>query len=451
MAGYTYNYLSPLNFDLPQAFVHNGSLAPRGPSYKALIIESSQNLTSKAMKKINQYAEAGLPILLVNGLPGVYPEGRDQDEQDLLRQIQALRCMPNVYNSTHGSIATTLAKAGITPRISIIGNSTNVYSVWRQDDAAGTDYAFIYSDNTPFSGQLKVVSTGIPFLLDPWTGTRKPLLTYKEVVDGVQIPVRLAANQTIIFEFVRHGGTGGHALPIYHLDQSPTNIVGPEYDCGSKTLSVQIYNVPAAGNWSITTSTGRSYKSLPAGNLSAPFPLVNWTLTVERWDPPSDLHDLSVYANKSNITQQLSAPLSSWPNIPGLNETAGLGFYTANFTWSDNDSADGAYLRIDKVINPPRIYINGIHTPSVDISRPQVDISPYLRVGENEVLIKMASTYWNRLRPVITEIESEGINLWDLFPASLLPPAQDEGIIGDVTILPYHWRCYDLTLSEKGD
>lgn len=50
--GYTYSYLSPDNFALPEAEVQNGRLGPNGPAHKAMVITSNSNLTHEGVKYI---------------------------------------------------------------------------------------------------------------------------------------------------------------------------------------------------------------------------------------------------------------------------------------------------------------------------------------------------------------------------------------------------------------
>ena len=48
----------------PLAVVLNGVLAPEGPAYKALIVDHVHALSPAGMKRLADYAKAGLPIVL---------------------------------------------------------------------------------------------------------------------------------------------------------------------------------------------------------------------------------------------------------------------------------------------------------------------------------------------------------------------------------------------------
>jgi hypothetical protein len=69
--GWSLNILGPSLLELPSAVVRNGKLAPDGPAYKLLAFEgdSFANRASvvklKTANKIREFAQAGLPILMV--------------------------------------------------------------------------------------------------------------------------------------------------------------------------------------------------------------------------------------------------------------------------------------------------------------------------------------------------------------------------------------------------
>lgn len=58
VVGYSYNYLSPENLNLEQAYVGNMTLGPDSPAYKALLIYGTSNVTYDSISKIRQFAEA---------------------------------------------------------------------------------------------------------------------------------------------------------------------------------------------------------------------------------------------------------------------------------------------------------------------------------------------------------------------------------------------------------
>lgn len=67
--GYSYDYLSPDNFQFAQAIVTNNVLAASGPAHQALIIRSTDLLTLDSVTAVAKYAKSGLPIVISGGIP----------------------------------------------------------------------------------------------------------------------------------------------------------------------------------------------------------------------------------------------------------------------------------------------------------------------------------------------------------------------------------------------
>ena len=68
--GFTYQYLSPDNLDLPDVSVSEGLLAPDKQAFKAFIVRANDSLTVSGVDHLVEYARAGLPITFSGGVPG---------------------------------------------------------------------------------------------------------------------------------------------------------------------------------------------------------------------------------------------------------------------------------------------------------------------------------------------------------------------------------------------
>ncbi|RDH18585.1 hypothetical protein M747DRAFT_316391 [Aspergillus niger ATCC 13496] len=201
---YTYTYLSPANSNLSQASVAGGLLAPHSPAYKAIVVTSDQNVTLAGVNKLQQYADAGLPVILSG---------------------EALRSSPSVYTTGFGQIALKLEQLNLTPRVAVHSNGT-WYPVLRMDN--NTDYLFIFSKESASQGKLTVSSTKTPYLLDSWTGKRSPFLHYKRSGNTTVIPLQLAANQTIAFAFSNELKYEIET-PSLHASRVPSTVLGYDY------------------------------------------------------------------------------------------------------------------------------------------------------------------------------------------------------------------------------
>ena len=124
-AGYTYNYVSPENFELPNSYVLNDVLAPDAQAFKALIVRGNDSMTVIGAQKINEYARNGLPVIFSGGIPsntsGFVTATASSYINNTLASILSL---PNVHQVSYDSLAQSLVSLGITPRASINSNST---------------------------------------------------------------------------------------------------------------------------------------------------------------------------------------------------------------------------------------------------------------------------------------------------------------------------------------
>lgn len=67
--GYTYQYLSPDNFQLPNAVVKDNVLAPDAQAFKALVVRGNDTVTPQGIDQLLNLAHAGLPIVFSGGVP----------------------------------------------------------------------------------------------------------------------------------------------------------------------------------------------------------------------------------------------------------------------------------------------------------------------------------------------------------------------------------------------
>ncbi len=77
-----------------------------------------------------------------------------------------------------------------------------------------------------------------------------------------------------------------------------------------------------------------------------------------------------------------------------------MGIYTARFTlergWRD---VRGAQLDLGRVVDTARVTINGRALPPLNPADLQhVEVAPYLRAGENTLVVRVASTLLNAVR-----------------------------------------------------
>ena len=437
--GCTYTYLSPDNFNDPHAYVANGTLAPEGPAYKAMVVTSTQNVTLSAVQTLLGYAKAGLPIILSGGSPGYYASRNTSTHAAVSSALQDLQHSDNVYTVEPNQVSQKLQDLHLAPRVSVsVNGSANGtwYPVYRSDNTTSTDYVFVFSEsNTPSEGTITVQTTKTPYVFNSWTGRRVPLLHYQEINGALRIPLRLAGNQTVILAF---SDTLAKEIdtPSTHAVQLPRSVVGYNY---SSTAGLELHVV---GDGVVRFSSGKIY-NLPSLSPSS-FALTNWTLTAEHWTAPSNMSNASMQAQKHNTTHHLpSSHLPSWLDIPRLQNASGVGYYRTTFQWPSTGSEQGtgqdskqtgAYITLPPISHGLQVYINGQKLPSMDFSAPRADISGFVVGGQNRVEMVVPTVMWNYIRSIFGELKIAGSEPLLQKP---LPGRVETGVVGEVRVMPF--------------
>ncbi|KAL5592436.1 hypothetical protein FOBRF1_013462 [Fusarium oxysporum] len=437
--GWSYTYISPDNFKIKSLYVKDGTLAPDGPAWKAFLIEASENLTTHATCMLGAYAKAGLPVILAGGVPGWYPVANETRAEFQL-EISRLLELPNVFEAELGGVADQLAALDVAPRVAVTSNGT-WYATWSELDGIG--YAFVLADLVLSTGNITVLSTGTPYYYDAWTGERRPVLEYTKHDGMTVIPLHLAGNQTVIIAFT-DGILSDVPTPEYHVTSTPPSVIGSDVTLDS---SVVLHVAHSDSLGQATLSCGRNI-SIDGASVPGAYILTDWTLIAEHWEAPEELSDVSTIAIKRNTTHHLHH-LQSWDQLPKLTNVSGIGYYKTTFIWPPTGAERsalnpilGAYLNIGRVLHAATIQINGRRTTPLDPLSATKDISPYLRHGENELVITTPTTMWNYLQTMLHKISTAGKPpiLVDI-PYSPV----ENGLVGPVTVTPFQKiLCSDI-------
>ncbi|ETS81575.1 hypothetical protein PFICI_06577 [Pestalotiopsis fici W106-1] len=436
--GWTYSYISSENFGLPGAYIENNVLGPDGPAWKALIVYSSQNLTVSALETLSEYADEGLPVVLVDGDPGCYSLKDRSPCENYSSQLVALKDRDTVYSATAEALSSLLKSLGINPRISA-DQKGSMYTVWRDLAQNATEYAFIFADLVPFSGHITFATTKTPYLLNAWTGEQSPILAYAQNESTITIPIDLKVNQTILLAFSDSLSTE-IPTPASHITQTTSQIVGYEFN---ETTGISYIRVGSSQSTeTLSTLTGENF-TINSSDVPDAFALSNWTLVAEHWEAPSNLYDVETIAVKRNTTHELNQ-LQSWLQIPELVNASGIGYYTTTFDWppleSDNATDLGAYLTTSALLNVVRLQINDHLFTGLDPTNPKIDISHALHRGTNDVLIMAPTVMWNYLKTIFNELRNAGtvpllVQYTELLGAA--PGGIDVGLTGEVLVSPF--------------
>lgn len=439
--GYNYQYLSPANFDLPQAVVTNGVLAADGPAYKVLVLREDTLLTGPGIAKLAQYANQGLPVIIA-GNPSVFATANQEEIATGQATLANLTSLPNVHKIDNGPVAAAIASIGIQP--TTIVSSSSLWLTSHRQLPNGTDFVYVFNSNGTgvVAGTVSFASTNTPFTFDTNTGTISPVPIYSvNTTSGyTTIPLSLAANQSTILAF---SNTSLAPVGPVHITSAPVCLLGVTFDSTSGVTA----QAPAGCTGTVTTSANTTCE-LPATTVPAAINLTSWTLIAESWTGPSNFTDLEPIATKTNTTHQLTA-LAPWIQIPGLQKSSGIGYYNTSFTWNSTTSSTsnasvGARIDFGPVIHTLQVQINGQPLPPLDTEHAEADISSFLVDGENTVTAQVATTLWNVLLPIWSDLMTSGEALSDPDSGPI-----DSGLVGSVVVTPWQAVCGDV-LNAQG-
>ncbi|KAJ5983548.1 hypothetical protein N7481_005647 [Penicillium waksmanii] len=311
--GYTYSYLNPTNLNLSQAYVSNNLLAPESPAYQALVVTAREIVTLEAVSKIQELANAGLPIIISGGLPGYYTSGNGSLQKSVQEALQTLQGSRNVHTAENGQIAAKLNELDIRPRVEVFApRNVTWYPILRSDKS--TDYAFLFSTESASMGHVIVNSTKTPYILNSWTGERTALLGYQVQGQTTKIPLSLAPNETAILAFSNDWALEV-ATPPLHAVHVPSNVLGYNVT-SSGSLAVHAKTGSLPSDHLLKLSNGKTFNISASAALSS-FSLNGWELVAEHWEAPRSMSDATIVAEKHNTTHHLNS-LVSWLDIAGL-------------------------------------------------------------------------------------------------------------------------------------
>jgi hypothetical protein len=403
--GWSYEYLSPDNLIAePEAYVSDGVFAPARQAFKALVLRGNDTLTVAGVEKLTQYAHEGLPVIISGGTPFNLSGYNISGPAYVKSALAALTDLKNVHEVPAENLSASLQSLGLTPRTRVDADRI-WYTYWREDERAAKTYVFVYNDAWDSelglggsNGSVKFETTGVPYFYDAWTGETIPIHDFQQDDGCTTIPLVLAGNQSTIIGFHHNESAAGYDSKRH----------------GGPTGGV---------HWS--ESSQSAAKSLQK--------LSSWTLVIESWTAPEDIYADQTQSAKTNSTWELSE-LQPWNVISNsLFNVSGRGFYNTTFSWPlGPDHAQAAVLDLGAITNTARVWVNGRRLPPLDPTRAVADVSEYVVTGENEVLVVVATTLGNAVRPLWSELRSSGT-----LALGPLPPTQAYGLVSDVVMKQY--------------
>jgi hypothetical protein len=169
-AGFTWDAMDPVS--LPQAGgVAGRRLLPKGPAYKALVVNDLQAILAASARRLAALAGDGLPVVVYGRVPAQGAGFKDPSSEDsaVRAAVRRLRALPDArFATTPAGLVGALRDLGIEPDLAQ-GPGARVVPVHRR--TATGDVWFLYNDSArPVTSTVRFATGGAPTQIDLWTG-----------------------------------------------------------------------------------------------------------------------------------------------------------------------------------------------------------------------------------------------------------------------------------------
>ncbi|CEN59796.1 hypothetical protein ASPCAL02240 [Aspergillus calidoustus] len=420
--GYAYNFISPQNLHLPNVSVSDGLLAPNGPGYQALVFLNDTRIDDKVLSKVKEFSHAGLPVFFVGDVQSPPLSPQPNETGNTSDMVEELIKNDNIHHvSTYDELPAALEMAEIIPRVQIDAVNSSVLSVYRTEPESGIDYIWLFNNAavaTTFTADFRVHGR-LPFSLNAWTGTPRPIARYSFSDNRLRIPLTLQSFETTIIAL------------------KPLTVARPPWVAYSTDLVEAVnYNrdgrlVASLKGPAVVTINGTENKTLSAV-VPSPTELKHWDL---------EIHDWRAIPNDTSIEPQIlvhkfaNQSLLPWNDIsPELEAMSGIGIYSAKFA-VPNIKGIGGFLSVGAIFHTLRAWVNGHQLDPFGADGVKVDITPYIhRGGNNTIRIEVSTTLYNRLKADVDTIWQMGTPLSVLAPTYADSESQAYGLLGPVVI-----------------
>ncbi len=461
-AGYTYDYFSPLLLEDEENVSWTAkSLQPKGPDYRAIIVYQEM-MELSAAKKLLEIASGGLPVVFVNNNTeilchdGAVIRNRraatvsrhlNDSDEELQKVASRIKSLSNVREvDSPAEALSAIQSLGVKPRAAFGQPNDSILTMSRLDRENQIFYTFAYAykfqvdrGGPACNFTLELEGEGTPYFIDAWNGQVEKAGQYCRETGHTSIELSLRPGEQRLIALDLSGGETVHAV------SSSAEVVERDGKLWAKVFET--------GACEATLNSGETVHTSVQVPEAVEIP--RWDITIEDWNEGERMVNIEekfghrttevYYTTKKTPLEFHNVPLAPWKdlpaskdqlaalagNSPSMAHVSGIGSYRASFTLPEDWNGCGACLQLENAGGASvQVEVNGHILPLVDIRSLCVDISEWVRVGENALRIETASTLTNRM--LQRGYQDKG-SMWD----SSFPQAQDYGLTGKVKILPY--------------
>jgi len=406
---------------LSRAEVKNGRIyLPDGMSYSLLALSDRSDMPLAVLKKIEQMVKEGIilvgkPPERVSGLTG-YP-GSDQELNRIVKRLWGEIDQRGTFLNKYGkgkvyggkSIGEVLILEGIRPDFSCSGASDigmeyihrttdnmEIYYVtnkWARHGIDDYDYRYLADEPDRYMNVLcsfRVDGEREIERWDPVTGEMTPVRVYKHEGDRYEIPVSLSPEGSAFFVFKKSPGEEKANIIMIEKEGVELTEGNAPLVTGASRIFVQDRQVEIfrEGDYRLTRADGKIITI--QGTKIPEEQIINGPWKVHFMEKPS---------LGEPVTKEFDS-LRSWTEFPerSIKYFSGTARYTKSVTLRGNIIKQGRiYLDLGNVQELATVRVNGSEVTTCWIAPYHVDITDYVRKGQNILEIDVTNLWVNRM------------------------------------------------------
>lgn len=391
--GYGYDY-DDLNTEmlLRAAVNAQGQLVlPGGMRYELLVLPEKDTRMSLAVaEKIEQLINDGATVL------GPRPERtfglRDAGaEQTKLREIADRLWGAGPFPKTHGKgrlFAGTTARQVLEQKSIVADFDVLPVEARAQVDfihrrAEQGDLYFLRNSGDKaieFEGQFRARDRR-PELWEPVSGVMTPIALYRQSDATTKIPLHLPAWGSVFVVFLPQ------EKPLVHVEAVRATGPAPRFDIAHRTTGGLQVRASAPGAYELVLSNGQT-RQVTIAEEAAPIEVAGpWEVRFPAgWDVPP---------------RQAFDSLKSWTDSadPATRAFSGIAVYTRQVDMPAERLANGQRVLLDLgvVREVARVYLNGREAGISSFAPHVLDVTSFVRPGENSLAVEVGNTWLSRL------------------------------------------------------
>lgn len=415
--GYSWDMCNNEAF-LERASVKDGRIyMPDGTNYALFALSGQKDMPLSVLQKIEKLVFDGM--ILVGSAPDRVTGLQDYPASDEEFRRIVLKLWPtgktrgvHLYGKgkvySNYTVAETLEKEQLTPdfdwdnknEISLdyahrSCDDFDIYFVlnkWLWNDIRDLDYHYRPESPNEYiqtSCHFRVKGDRVIERWDPLTGTITPISVYEKTEDGYKLPVTLAPEGSSFYVFRKVDTAEKHLTSITRDGQllAEGNTPLQIYSGTGIYVSDKNIEINRPGFYTLIYSDGK-HQTINCKSLS-PNKDISTDWDVRFTDPIDKKVEMEEFKSLTSWTE------NSKRNIRYFSGTAS---YYKTFKLSRKDlSNNKVYLDLGNVEDIAEVVVNGVTVQTLWTAPYRLDITPYVRIGENELQIDITNLWVNRL------------------------------------------------------